>query len=579
VISDNKLLIKKIKDTLYNRDGNLNSAILRRSNFLNSPLYKEILENTNFLASNSTLAERIYCVCNGINEVVKCNCNKPLQWRGFKNKPYSQSCNSNICKRKNKKWKSSSETKIIKNKEIKNSFLSFIENNDYKDAKATKEFCESRLKHKTPFNLGLFETHKQILAFLFKNHYTQPNNLNIKWSRFFYDFYNEITSQPICEICKKELTFRNSVFGYSGCNNTECLQTKIQNIKNNFKCNEVNDYLQKRKLKLLTSHLLNETSHTLKCEVCDLVFDSFINNGRWKNVFCKNCNPNKSKPELEMVEFIKELNCEFICNDRHTIAPKELDIFLPQYSLAIECNGIYWHSECQGKNKKYHLEKTNLAKEKNIQILQFWDTEWNNKKEIIKSIISYKLGKSKNKIGARKCELKQIKDKKVKSKFLNENHIQGNDNSQLSYGLFIHGELISLMTFGYRKITKEQQMNWELIRFCNKMNYSVPGAASKLLNHFIETHHPNKIITYADRRYSNGIFYEKLGFTLKRISSPGYWYNINGNLKHRSGFMKHRLNKIFKNFDNNLSEYQNMIKNGYDRVWDCGQYVFELQKS
>ena len=166
----------------------------------------------------------------------------------------------------------------------------------------------------------------------------------------------------------------------------------------------------------------------------------------------------------------------------------------------------------------------------------------------------------------------------IKSEFLNQNHIQGNDNSQLAYGLYFEEELVSIMTFGHRKITKERKTSWELIRFCNKINHSISGAASKLLKFFIEKHSPDKITTYADLRYSDGNFYSKLGFSLKHISSPGYWYIINGELKHRCGFMKHRLEKILKNFDCNLSEYQNMLKNGYDRVWDCGQFVFELQK-
>lgn len=577
MISDNKILIKRIKNELYTKSGNLNSALIRREYFLNGNLFKEILKFTNFLEPNATTAERIYCICNELKESPKCTeCNKPLQWRGFKNKPYSKSCNSSICKRKNAKWKSCSETKIENNKKIKELFLQQLKKEIVVDQQELKNFCKDRLKIKTPFNLQLLKTHTNFLLFLFQHHYSKPKDLNIKWSKLFYDYCNEITSYPKCQICQKNLTFKNSVSGYSGCSNSVCLQIKAQKNKTTYKINDVNLYLQNNNLTLLTNHLLNDDYHDIQCNQCNLNFKSFINNGRWKSIYCKNCNPNKSKQELEISKFIKELNCEYVCNDRNCISPKELDLFLPQHSLAIECNGIYWHSEQQGKDKKYHLTKSILCEQKNIQLLQFWDTEWIDKQEIVKSFISNKLNKNKNKIGARNCEIKQITDKNIKTIFLNKNHLQGNDNSQIVYGLFWNEELVSLMTFGHRKITGSDKNEWELIRFCNKLNFSVVGASSKLLKFFIKKHNPSRIITYADRRYSNGNLYYKLGFSLKHKSPPGYWYIVNGELKHRSGFMKHRLCNILKKYNDNMTEYQNMLSNGYDRVWDCGQFVFVM---
>jgi G:T-mismatch repair DNA endonuclease (very short patch repair protein) len=62
--------------------------------------------------------------------------------------------------------------------------------------------------------------------------------------------------------------------------------------------------------------------------------------------------------EREVYEFILSLyNKEIIRNDRTVLNGKELDIYLPDYNLAIEFNGLYWHSEDYvGKN--YHLNKT-----------------------------------------------------------------------------------------------------------------------------------------------------------------------------------------------------------------------------
>ena len=43
----------------------------------------------------------------------------------------------------------------------------------------------------------------------------------------------------------------------------------------------------------------------------------------------------------------------------------EKDVYIPDY-LALEFNGLYWHSEF-GKDKNYHLNKTLLCKEQDIE--------------------------------------------------------------------------------------------------------------------------------------------------------------------------------------------------------------------
>jgi hypothetical protein len=82
------------------------------------------------------------------------------------------------------------------------------------------------------------------------------------------------------------------------------------------------------------------------------------------------------------------------------------------------------------------------------------------------------------------------------------------------------------------------------------------------------------IISFADRRLSNGDLYLKSGWQLISISNPCYWYFKNKKLFHRSSFMKHKL-KSYPEFDHNLTEWQIMIKMGYDRIWDCGNLKFQ----
>jgi hypothetical protein len=159
---------------------------------------------------------------------------------------------------------------------------------------------------------------------------------------------------------------------------------------------------------------------------------------------------------------------------------------------------------------------------------------------------------------------------------LTENHIQGTCASKINLGLFYEKELVSLMTFGKPRFNKKYE--YELIRFCNKKNLSVIGGASKLLHSFIEEYHPNSIISYANRRWSQGNLYEKLGFSLDLETPPNYFYFHPDDflLKSRVQFQKHKLQSILQEYNPDLSETKNMYINGYRKIYDCGNKVYSL---
>jgi len=277
--------------------------------------------------------------------------------------------------------------------------------------------------------------------------------------------------------------------------------------------------------------------------------------------------------ERKICNFLTTNNINYIPNDRKTISG-ELDINIPSHSTAIEINGLYWHSEYY-LNKSYHIDKTNKCLEKNIQLFHFFEDELLEKYDIIESMISNKLGLINNKIYARKCEIKEV-DPKTSSKFLNENHIQGNVNSLIKIGLYYNDELVALMTFGkLRNVLGNKNKNigeFELLRFCNKINTIVIGGASKLLKHFNLKHQPNKIITFANKRYSNGNLYGVLGFVLDKTTQPNYWYVVGKKRKHRFSFRKDILVK--EGYDPNKTEHQIMQERKIPRIYDCGNIKY-----
>ncbi|MFW5848018.1 MAG: hypothetical protein ACOCVF_03800 [bacterium] len=199
-----------------------------------------------------------------------------------------------------------------------------------------------------------------------------------------------------------------------------------------------------------------------------------------------NYNTPKSQFENEIYNFLSKYVNNIIKRDKTTINPYELDFFLPDYKLAIEFNGNYYHSYEKLNDKYYHQRKTDLCESKNILLIHIFQYQWENKQDIIKSIILSKLGIFKNKIYARKCKVIEVSNKD-KSTFLNNNHLQGKDNSSIKLGLYYGDELVSLMTFGKRKISGSKS-RLEMIRFCNKINTQVIGGASKLFKYFINNY-------------------------------------------------------------------------------------------
>ena len=284
---------------------------------------------------------------------------------------------------------------------------------------------------------------------------------------------------------------------------------------------------------------------------------------------------NTSSFEREISNFLKdELNVtNVIINSTKIIKPYELDIYLPDHNIAIEFNGVYWHTEQKGKGKNYHLNKTDLCKEKGIQLLHIFENEWLNKRDLWKSIIKNKVGRNGNKIFARRCEVREV-NSKTANLFLDNNHLQGRDRSSIRLGLYYEDELVSLFTIGKSRYNKKYQ--YEIHRFCNKLDTSIVGGFSKLLKYFERTYKPESIITYADKRFSNGSLYNNF-FDYVHDSKPNYFYVINGLLHSRIAYQKHKLADKLDSFDESLSEYQNMLLNGYDRIWDCGNMAFMKQ--
>ena len=287
----------------------------------------------------------------------------------------------------------------------------------------------------------------------------------------------------------------------------------------------------------------------------------------------------ESKDEKELLDYIKAIlpNTQLEENNRTLLGGKEIDIYIPALKVAIEYNGLYYHSETYIEDKNYHLNKTNQLLKQGIRLIHIFSDEWKLKNDIVKKKLASILGVSaERRIYARSCKVVEI-DRTTCSQFLTANHIQGADKSRIKLGLYNNTELVAIMTFSVgRQMMGSKNRNgvYELSRFATSCN--VIGGGSKLLKYFIRNYQVESVISYADRRWSVGNVYTRIGFEEVGKSKPSYWYTADYRTRlYRYNFRKSIL--VANGAPSNLSESAIMKSLGYDRVWDCGTIKYELK--
>jgi len=572
-------------DSKIINNGKLHSMFSRKNFSLLKRTFPEIIEYVNEQTKHidtDNFTERLALVYYDLKEIPKCkSCGVRLPFKMFKN-PYRTFCPSINC-HKLKGFNKEQFTETYKANVVdKVNFLNeWLKNpvrfdEEFVEVPPTAITISKIVKNKYFLNL-LYDT-KELLPL--PDYFTDATNLELP--RRYYHVINNLYEIPKCSYCDSPARFYNSVKGYS------------ETCEGNLDCERERNRIKRRKttfsklkeqlpdIKFLEEYKDRHTNLLVKCSKCGHVFYRNCWNGSHVRTdkICPGCYGERyrSKEENEVCDFLRQNNYDIVCNSKNLIGKgKEIDIYIPSNKLAIEYNGVKWHSEkFGGKNKNYHNIKLDLANKAGIKLLQIQSNEWLYKKEIVQSIILSKLGLYDRKLMARKCKIKEI-DTETKNKFLEENHLQGKDKSQYRLGLFHEDELVSVMTFGKRKITKGE-VKMELIRFCSLKYTTVIGGASKLLKYFTDKYECGEILTYADRRFSDGSFYEKLGFKLNHISQPNYYYfKYDHKLYHRSYLMKHKMINILENFDENKTEWENAKDNGFDRIWDCGHFVYTLE--
>lgn len=317
---------------------------------------------------------------------------------------------------------------------------------------------------------------------------------------------------------------------------------------------------------------VTHTHISANCNICktDVTYTKqMFHPAKIRNDLCSVCNPRpigRSKLEIELFNYVNSL-CYAVPSYKFDSTKRTIDVYVPSANIGFEFNGLYWHSEellvSNGNSKTKDFDKLIDANAKGIRLIQIFEDEWVNSQDIVKSRISHILGIVGNSVYARKCTVTEITPT-IASEFCNKYHLQGSARSNVRLGLYYNGELVSVMTFSNSNVSRKIN-KWELNRFCSA-NYNIPGAASKLFSHFVKTYSPSSVVSYADRRWSNGNVYKQIGFIFDKFTTPGYWY-LRDNVIHR--IHRYSLRKQ-ANEPANITERSLRAAEGYKTIWDCG---------
>lgn len=405
----------------------------------------------------------------------------------------------------------------------------------------------------------------------------------------YYDSY--IGNEEYCTHCNRPKTFLKSSMKYAKtCGSPECIGKESSKTKDNFldekwelqankyrltmsskpkeELQAIEDRRRKTNIKKYGAEhpwasdvIRKKISNTMKIRYgssnfSDITVKKYLElNGKY----------NSSSGQQELFNYIQSLNVDCRENVRDILpSGREVDIYIPEYNLALEFCGLFWHSDYHTRiDKNYHYDKYKECIDLGIELWTIYEDEWENCKNIIKKKIKYRLNLVCDKIYARKTEFRII-DSKQSKKFLMENHIQGNGRGGYTYGLFDQDNLVAVMVF--RKSSNDEYV---LDRFATSK--VVVGGFSKLLKNAIpRLIGCKRIVTFADCRWSQGKLYEE-HFEYDKFLNPDYYYIQNARRYHKFNFRRKHLEKRLKTFDPQLSESENCRRNNVFKIYDCGK--------
>lgn len=276
---------------------------------------------------------------------------------------------------------------------------------------------------------------------------------------------------------------------------------------------------------------------------------------------CPKCSHSISKEETEIVNFIKNIDSsiEIIERDKTVLEGKELDISLPKYNLAIEYNGILFHSDRYGKDKDYHINKTISCNDKNITLLQIFEDEYIKHKDAYLNLIHSYICKDKINISNSNIVVKEVELGVVSDYIKMYGLSDETSHSKRYFGAFLDGLMVGciICTIYDRKCFKIAENG-----FISSYNVNNTELFKLIVGYIISTENVDIIDCILDRNLTNindNICLNN-GFVLVEIIEPiASYFNVN---KHSEKYNRKKIKE-----DNDIT------------VFDCGllKYRFKIK--
>lgn len=596
-------IFKVIKDKAETNIGALSGFLRSKRNI---EYYNYLINNINvdYEKYDLTISQMVYYLLNDISEPLVCICGKHRKFIGYKN-GYRESCGDKECYVK-KREETCLKKYGVRNPQMNEDIVSKTQKTVLERYNGKHFMYDENVRQK--FNTTMKERYGTEWAmqnddikdksFESWSNKSEEELEHIKQKRI--DTFKNKTDEDRMQIQEKKVQTIIEKFGsyeiYLKHVSDKTRETSLERYgtehfmsSDDIISKRVESYKQTITNKIIDKipekyHLIERTTDILKFrhDICDQDFDihrlmlkNRIDNNKELCTICNKINSAVSQSEKDVYNYISSIYDGEIIGSYKT-DKYEIDIYLPELKIGFEYNGLYWHNELY-RDKNYHISKTKYMEENGIHLIHIYEDQWFHKQDIVKSRIDNILGKNSNIIYARKCEIKELKDV---NNFLEDNHIQGKVRSKIKLGLYYHGDLVSVMTFGsYRKNMGKtaEKDKYELLRFCNKKGYSVVGGASKLYKYFIRAYNPSEIISYADRSWTNihDNLYIKLGLEYVKETIPNYYYIDSENILrlNRFGFRKDILVK--EGYDKDLTEREIMFNRGIYRIYDSGSLLYK----
>lgn len=298
---------------------------------------------------------------------------------------------------------------------------------------------------------------------------------------------------------------------------------------------------------------------------------------------CIKCNHMKSASEDALHRYLSTFT-QAVQRDRAVIAPKELDIYLPEHKLAIEYCGMYWHSamcvEDEPEMRKKHQHKYDMAAAQGVRVITMYESEWQERPQALRRLLRNAIGKGRGRLMARKCDLRKVSQQEATA-FFERYHPQGGTGYGEHYALVHNNKIVACMRFtkGINDRGNARRRIWTLARYATRI--TIAGGASRLFKAFVREFAPTEVKSFSDNRYFDGGMYRALGFELDAQLPPDYqvWSPKIG-LKPKPHYQRRALparqrdHGVRADFDPTTdarTEAQMTYAMGCGRIYDCGK--------